>query len=80
MAAIEVEENLMHLLPRWFRITRRAQVPSGRRARHYDDPVLAEDERSLGCGWFDSSHELMRGLVIVERMLPPRPRPLSAAN
>lgn len=24
------------------------------------------DERALGCGWFDSSHELVQGLVVRE--------------
>ena len=25
-----------------------------------------DDERPLGCGWFDSSHELQQGLVVQE--------------
>lgn len=25
-----------------------------------------DEERPLGCGWFDSSHELVRGLVVHE--------------
>jgi hypothetical protein len=29
------------------------------------DPEV-DDERPLGCGWFDSSHELERGLLVNE--------------
>lgn len=28
------------------------------------------DERPRGCGWFDSSHELQRGLLVVEHADP----------
>ena len=28
--------------------------------------AAANDERLLGCGWFDSSHELTCGLVVTE--------------
>ena len=28
------------------------------------------DERALGCGWFDSSHELRRGLLVHEHATP----------
>ncbi len=31
------------------------------------DPETAED-RPLGCGWFDSSHELQCGLVVTEHV------------
>lgn len=32
-----------------------------------DDVLLAEaDERPLGCGWFDSSHELAQGTRVTE--------------
>jgi hypothetical protein len=34
-----------------------------------DEPAAPEDidaERPLGCGWFDSSHELQCGLVVTE--------------
>ena len=41
-----------------------------RRARHPSRcPVSvppAETDRPLGCGWFDSSHELQRGLLVRE--------------
>lgn len=30
----------------------------------------AADDRPLGCGWFDSSHELHCGLVITEHASP----------
>jgi len=28
----------------------------------------AADERLLGCGWFDSSHELTSGLMVTEHL------------
>jgi hypothetical protein len=32
-----------------------------------DDVLLPEaDERPLGCGWFDSSHELAHGAKVIE--------------
>ena len=31
-----------------------------------DEPPATDDERPLGCGWFDSSHELERGLQVHE--------------
>ena len=31
-----------------------------------DQPPATDDERPLGCGWFDSSHELERGLQVHE--------------
>lgn len=32
-----------------------------------DDLLLAEEEeRPLGCGWFDSSHELAHGALVTE--------------
>ena len=44
---------------------RRQHVPS--RAVRVAAPALnADDDRPLGCGWFDSSHELQCGLVIQE--------------
>ena len=36
--------------------------------------VDAVDERPCGCGWFDSSHELLRGLMVIE--MPPLSQPL----
>ena len=30
------------------------------------DPPLQDEDRQLGCGWFDSSHELERGLQVRE--------------
>ena len=31
-----------------------------------EETPAADDERPLGCGWFDSSHELERGLQVRE--------------
>ena len=31
-----------------------------------EEAPAADDERPLGCGWFDSSHELERGLQVRE--------------
>ena len=47
---------------RWFRRTRRT-----RRTPHPAPlPVLLEEERFAGCGWFDSSWELRHGLAVIE--------------
>ena len=64
MAAIDNAEYPMPQLPRWLLPSR--QLPPPTRRRHHDEPVLEEDQKPLGCGWFDSSHELTRGLLIVE--------------
>ncbi len=59
----------MTLLPtfsRWLTCLRRTAPAPQLRVRHYEEPVLDEDQKPLGCGWFDSSHELTRGLLIVE--------------
>jgi hypothetical protein len=68
MAAIEEQEPTMHLIPLWFKRSRKAPLHQ-HRCRHnapIEVPELEEDEKPLGCGWFDSSHELQRGLVIIE--------------
>jgi len=46
---------------------RRASLggPRRRRARVEAEP-RADDEPLQGCGWFDSSHELERGLLVSE--------------
>ena len=64
MAAIDNAEYPMPQLPRWLLPFR--QLPPPTRRRHHDEPVLEEDQKPLGCGWFDSSHELQRGLHVVE--------------
>lgn len=46
---------------------RRAAPGGARRRRVRPEPQpQADDERPLGCGWFDSSHELERGLQVRE--------------
>lgn len=64
----------MTLLPTLSRLIarlRRATPPAPQpRPRHYEEPVLDEDQKPLGCGWFDSSHELTRGLFIRELERP----------
>ena len=38
----------------------------GARKPDWLDPPLQDEDRPLGCGWFDSSHELERGLQVQE--------------
>ena len=60
-------ETTMHLLshlPRPFR----PSTPERRRpvrASGHEEPLAAEDHPP-GCGWFDSSHDLQRGLRVTE--------------
>jgi hypothetical protein len=53
--------HLLQLLP-W----RKARVR--RAAAHHEDSSLPcdEEDRPLGCGWFDSSHDLQQGLQVGE--------------
>lgn len=61
-------------------VLNRHPCPSPRRPpqapRPVGDPDLPEDEEALsGCGWYDSSWELRRGLKVIEHVdfenLPP---------
>ena len=52
--------KLLQLLKLCWR-RRQSPRPAARHAR----PAV-DEERPLGCGWFDSSHELVRGLVVRE--------------
>lgn len=54
---------MLHLLSRlpW----RKPPLPV-RRPSLQDGCIPPADERALGCGWFDSSHELVQGLVVRE--------------
>jgi len=54
-------------MPGLFRFWRRAQRPLPARADPKDTPP---EERALGCGWFDSSHELNHGLQVTEHTSP----------
>lgn len=38
----------------------------GTRKPAWVGPPSADEDRPLGCGWFDSSHELERGLQVQE--------------
>ena len=38
----------------------------GSRKPDWLDPPPQDEDRPLGCGWFDSSHELERGLQVRE--------------
>lgn len=42
--------------------------PPRRLAKHLPTPPVAEgaDEPCLECGWFNSSHELRQGLLVIE--------------
>jgi hypothetical protein len=68
MAAIDEQEPPMQLISLWFKRPRHSAAARhlARPAKPPELPVLEEDELPLGCGWFDSSHELRAGLVIVE--------------
>lgn len=60
----------MNILPLLFR----RQSPSPRPRRPpVDEPPGDEEDRPLGCGWFDSSHDLECGLVVREHagLAPP---------
>lgn len=54
------------LLTRLFRPT-----PALPRPRHASETALPEpdDDRPRGCGWFDSSHELLSGVVVWEGII-----------
>ena len=54
--------NLLHRL--WSRLTPTAASP--RRLPAPDDVGGDGEGRCLGCGWFDSSHELQTGLLVSE--------------
>jgi len=54
-------------MSRFFRFGWRAQRPSPARAGQNGTPP---EERPLGCGWFDSSHELNHGLQVTEHASP----------
>lgn len=43
-----------------------ALPPARRPVPGAEPPPEPPDERVLGCGWFDSSHELQRGLQVKE--------------
>ena len=61
----------MKLLHRWWR--RRSPRTLHPPPRRHPD-ILLDEERYLGCGWFDSSHELQRGLRVMESAISPPPR------
>ena len=69
--ALSLLEPLLSLLT-----APRATPRRGRRAPDWADaptaaaPAPAADERPLGCGWFDSSHDLERGLLVREHASP----------
>jgi hypothetical protein len=51
--------HVLHLLP-WRKPVRcRANPP-------HDDAMPPQEDRPLGCGWFDSSHDLQQGLQVGE--------------
>ncbi len=51
---------LLSLLPRHHRKLAR------RHLSRLDIDLTQDPERPMGCGWFDSSHELERGLLVHE--------------
>ena len=56
----------MKLLNHW--INKRALAPRSRKPRRSAAP-LSDEDGHLGCGWFDSSLELKRGLQVMETAL-----------
>ena len=48
------------------RLPWRKPPPFARRRPRTPVQPVADEERPLGCGWFDSSHELEHGLVVRE--------------
>jgi hypothetical protein len=70
------EENAMNLIPPFLRSRtapsrrrRRAELPDWVQAGTEPSPEQL-DEVLLGCGWFDSSHELHAGLQVTEHLSP----------
>ncbi len=62
---------LQTLLARLRRLSRRLHhrrppAPRGVAGRVEDPAELTPEERVLGCGWFDSSHDLQAGLCVQE--------------
>ena len=57
----------MKLLSRW-KQARQAHCKTRQARRHA--PLLPDDDQVVGCGWFDSSLELQRGLQVWEAPLP----------
>ena len=56
----------MKLLSRWMQ-ARQAHRKIRQARRH--TPLLPDDDHVVGCGWFDSSLELQRGLQVMEAPL-----------
>ncbi len=57
---------MFKLLSRLSRLPRRKAPCVARRRPCGHPPQPLEAERTLGCGWFDSSHELEHGLLVRE--------------
>ncbi len=59
--------NVLPFLP-WFKPRAAAcrSIRTTRRETWPEGTPAADEERPLGCGWFDSSHELERGLQVQE--------------
>jgi hypothetical protein len=52
--------QLLHRLP-WRKAVHQCSL-----ARQGDDSLAPAEDRPLGCGWFDSSHDLQQGLQVRE--------------
>jgi hypothetical protein len=59
------EPAMFALLTRLFRPNAAAPAAS----RPVPTTAPADDDRPRGCGWFDSSHELMRGVTVWEGII-----------
>lgn len=58
---------MTRLLHRLFR--RPAALPRRPPRPATAEPAAGEDERPRGCGWFDSSHDLLTGVIVWEGMI-----------
>ncbi len=53
------------VIANWIRLLRKSAVAAQPQAG-VADAAPDEEERLLGCGWFDSSHALQSGLLVTE--------------
>ncbi len=56
--------------PRWNQLLQflpwRKSVVARTALQHHDGTLPDDEDRPLGCGWFDSSHDLQQGLQVGE--------------
>jgi hypothetical protein len=57
---------IAHLLRLQRHLRRRANARRATPRRQDEVEIVLDEDRPLGCGWFDSSHELEHGLLVRE--------------